>query len=70
MYSLQKYNCITGAVWETASVVITLSLKHLWGYITPWVGNLMQWKSCVLNEIDGMSILVPVVFWKYNLVTF
>jgi surface polysaccharide O-acyltransferase-like enzyme len=69
-YSLQKYNRITDAMWQTVSVVITLSLKHLWGYITPWVGNLMEWKSRVLNEIAGMMILVPIVCWKYNLVTF
>lgn len=45
-------------------------LKHLWGYITSWVGNLTERKSRVLNEIAGMSIVVPIGCWKYNLVTF
>lgn len=38
--------------------------------VIPSVGNLMEGKSCMFNEISSMTILVPAVYQKYSLVTF
>jgi hypothetical protein len=41
-------------------------LKHLWGRVIPWVRNLTEEGSCVLNEISGMTSSVPIVMLKIN----
>jgi hypothetical protein len=38
--------------------------KHVQGYITSWVGSIVDEKSRVLNEISDVVILVPFVWWK------
>jgi hypothetical protein len=44
-----------------------LCLKHLWGYVTRWVGNLTEDRSCEFSDID-MAVAVPTICWRYNLV--
>jgi hypothetical protein len=45
-------------------------VKHLWGYIIPWTENLTQEPSSVFSERSSTAILIPVLYWKYNPVTF
>jgi hypothetical protein len=47
-----------------------LSQLSLNGCIIPWVGSLMEEKSCLFNEISGMAIWVSIVCLKRNIVTF
>jgi hypothetical protein len=35
-------------------------IKLLWGYVIPWVGNLMKEEPCTFNEIFSIVILVPI----------
>jgi hypothetical protein len=38
-----------------------LRLKHLRGYVMPGVGNLKEEKSCLINVISAVGILVLIV---------
>lgn len=70
-YNLNVYICTQLwnliAFWQWSSIVC---VKHLLGYVIPCVGNCAEEKPCMFNEISSMVILVPIICWKYNLVTF
>jgi hypothetical protein len=54
---------------ETFSILNnSVCSEHLWGYIMPWVGQLMDCKS-VFNEISCMMILVPHLVISLQLIT-
>jgi hypothetical protein len=44
-------------------------LKHLWGCAIPSAANFMEQKSYAFNKISHMVILVPIICWKWHLVT-
>lgn len=45
----------------------SIYVEHLWGYIIPRRGILMEGNLCALSEISSMAILGPIVHLKYNL---
>jgi hypothetical protein len=46
---------------EQTHLYASLCPEYLQGHVMPWAGNLMEEKSCVLNEISSPVIMVPLV---------
>jgi hypothetical protein len=52
------------AQWYGLQLPAILCIEHFYGYVTSWVGNIMEENFCMFNEITGMVIFVSIMCCK------